>query len=63
MSTNFKEYLAIWMHHYSNTMFGGCSVETAATYAAMDNMNQIKGWNQIEIDDDLEYLKQKVGMA
>jgi len=61
MDANYKKYLAIWTRYYSNNEFGGTSVEVAAAYAAMDNMNQCKGWSQAEIDDDLAYWGQKVG--
>lgn len=58
---NYQKYLAIWTRHYSKSEFGGTSVQAAAEYAAMDCMNQVKGWSQAEIDDDLAYWEQKIG--
>lgn len=60
-TTNYQKYLAIWTRYYSNNEFGGTSVGAAAEYAALDCMNQCKGWSQAEIDDDLAYWEQKVG--
>jgi hypothetical protein len=61
MNANYQKYLAIWTRYYSKNEFGGASVEAAAAYAAMDNMNKCKCWSHAEIDDDLAYWEQKVG--
>jgi hypothetical protein len=58
---NYQKYLEIWTRHYSKSEFGGTSAQAAAEYAAMDCMNQVNGWGQDEIDEDLAYWDQKVG--
>ena len=60
MNANFKKYFAIWFAHYSKSQFGGTNIEAAATYAATDCMNVVKGWNQEEIDDDINYWNTKL---
>ena len=60
MNANHQKYLAIWIRYYSKNEFGGTSVEAAAAYAAMDCMNQCKGWSQEAIDDDIAYWDKKI---
>lgn len=63
MNANYQKYLAIWTRYYSKSAFGGTSVEVSATYAALDSMNQSKGWTQAEIDDDIAYWEEKSAQA
>jgi hypothetical protein len=57
----FEKYLALWTKFYSTRTPGG-DVAIAARYAAMDNMNEIKQYNdQASIDDHLAYWTKKIG--
>jgi len=58
---NYERYLAIWTRSYSKKEFGGGCVATAASYAAMDCMNVVKGWDQELIDDDIAWWDQRIG--
>ena len=59
-SANFEKYQAIWIRHYEKAEFGGGDVRVAATYAAADSMNVVKGWSQECISDDIAYLDAKI---
>jgi hypothetical protein len=63
MNANYNKYFEIWHKRYSESGFGCGNINVAAAYAAMDCMNQVKGWSQAEIDDDINYLAEKTQQA